>query len=187
MEEIKRNSVILNKSTTALLVIDIQDRIYKVMRKHERMLENVSKLIKGAKVLDLPIYYTEQYPKGLGETVSFLKEELQGEAVQKLSFSCFGAENLFKELKDSNISQVVVCGIESHVCVQQTVLDLLANEFQVNLPANAVSSRNKMDYEIAIKRMENKGAEVTTTEAVLFELLEVSGTPEFKQISALVK
>ena len=187
MEEIKRNPVILDKSTTALLVIDIQERIYKVMRKHERMLENVTKLIKGAKVLDLPIYYTEQYPKGLGETVSFLKEELQSEAVQKLSFSCFGAENLFKELKDNNISQVVVCGIESHVCVQQTVLDLLANNFQVNLPANAVSSRNKMDYEIAIKRMEKKGAEVTTTEAVLFELLEVSGTPEFKQISALVK
>ena len=104
-----------------------------------------------------------------------------------MTFSCSGAENLFEELRTNNIEQVVVCGIESHVCVQQTVLDLLANGFQVNVPANAVSSRFKIDYRTALKRIDKNGAEITTAESVLFELLQICATPEFKQISALVK
>jgi nicotinamidase-related amidase len=187
MSEVKRHKVILNRNKTALLVIDIQERIIGVMRKHEKLLENVLKLIKGAKTLNVPVFYTEQYPKGLGETIKILKDELIDEAIQKLSFSCSGATNLFTKLKEKNIEQVIVCGVESHVCVQQTVLDLLANNFQVNLVANGVSSRSKNDYEIALRRMEKHGAEITTVESVLFELLEVCGTPEFKQISQLVK
>ncbi len=106
---------------------------------------------------------------------------------RKSTFSCIGANSLFEQLRKDNISQVIVCGIESHVCVQQTVLDLLENGFQVNLPVNAVSSRYKIDYKTAVKRMEKNGAEITTVESILFELLETSGTPEFKSISALIK
>ena len=182
-----RHPKILDRNKSALLIIDIQEKIYKVVRKHEKLIENVLKLIKGFKILDLPIYYTEQYPKGLGPTISKIKEELVGDAIQKLTFSCSGAENLFEELRNNNIEQVIVCGIESHVCVQQTVLDLLANGFQVNVPANAVSSRFKIDYKTAIKRINKNGAEITTAESVLFELLQICATPEFKQISALVK
>jgi nicotinamidase-related amidase len=94
---------------------------------------------------------------------------------------------LFAELKEKNISQVVVCGIESHVCVQQTVLDLIANDFQVDVAADAISSRKQFDYEIALQRMRTNGAEVTTTESILFELLNVCGTDEFKAVSKLVK
>lgn len=187
MEKTVRNKKILNRSQTALLIIDIQERIIKVMRKHEKLLQNVIKLINGAKILGLPILYTEQYPKGLGCTVESIKNELQNEAEQKLSFSSIGIKGLFENLKEKNITQVIVCGIESHVCVQQTVLDLLANDFQVNLPVNAVSSRFKIDYETALKRMEKNGAEMTTVESVLFELLEKSGTAEFKAISAIIK
>ena len=187
MEKMIRNKKILDRSQTALLIIDIQARIIKVMRNHEKLVENVTKLIKGAKIIDIPIYYTEQYPKGLGCTLEEIKNEFENKAVEKLTFSCIGANGLFEELKKRNINQIIVCGIESHVCVQQTVLDLLENGFQVNLPVNAVSSRFKIDYKTAINRMEKNGAEITTVESILFELIETSGTKEFKGISALIK
>jgi len=185
---IKRFDKLLITGKTALLVIDIQERFIRVINEFESVVENTLKLIKGCKALGVPIYYTEQYPKGLGLTIGPIKSELEGiEAVQKLSFSCSGAGDLFNKLKKNEVSQVVVCGIESHVCVQQTVLDLIANDFQVNLAADAVSSRKVIDYEIALSRMRQHGAEVTTTEAILFELLNVCGTDIFKQISKIVK
>jgi len=184
----KRNPIILKKETTALLIIDLQERILPVIRNYETVLDNTIKLIKGFKTLNLPIYFTEQYPKGLGPTSQKVLTELKGySAINKMSFSCFGAENLFEELHKKKISQVVVCGVESHVCVQQTVLDLVANDFQVDVAANAVSSRNEIDYNIALDRMRTLGSEITTTESILFELLEVCGTPEFKEISKIVK
>jgi nicotinamidase-related amidase len=183
-----RFSKLLKRENTALLIIDIQERILPVILNHQMVIENTIKLIKGFRVLDIPIYYTEQYPKGLGPTASAIKAELSGmEALQKLTFSCSGAGDLFKELKEKNIKQVVVTGIESHVCVQQTVLDLLENGIQVNLCADAVSSRKEIDYKTALDRMRHHGAEVTTSESVLFELLNVCGTDEFKQVSKIVK
>lgn len=188
MSEVIRNPKILKKENTALLIIDIQERILGVIRKNQMVVENTQKLIRGAKIFGLPIYYTEQYPKGLGETIRDIKAELEDNtAVQKMTFSCSGAENLFQIFQEKNITQIVVCGIESHVCVQQTVLDLLHLGVQVNVPADAVSSRKKLDYNTALDRMRTHGAEITTTESILFELLEVCGTPEFKAISKLVK
>ena len=184
----KRNPIILKKETSALLIIDMQERILPVIRNYEFVLENTIKLIKGYKAMQLPIYFTEQYPKGLGLTSSKVLEELSGyTAYQKMSFSCSDAENLFDELHKKKLSQIVVCGVESHVCVQQTVLDLIANDHQINLAADAVSSRKEIDYKIALDRMRKFGAEVTTTESILFELLEVCGTPEFKEVSKIVK
>lgn len=185
---IKRNEKILRKENSALLIIDIQKRILDVMQNPERVVANTVKLIDGFKILKTPIFYTEQYPKGLGETEATIKNALgETEAIQKLSFSCSGAGNLFNELKEKGITQIVIAGIESHVCVQQTVLDLLTNNIQVDLAADAVSSRNSFDYETALNRMRLNGAEVTTTEAILFELLEVCSTDEFKKISKIVK
>lgn len=185
--EMERNSKILVKEKTALLVVDIQQRIIDVMLNKESLIENTIKLIKGMKVLGVPIFFTEQYPKGLGPTVEEIKKELENDAVEKMSFSCSGAGDLFKTLIDKNISQVVVCGIESHVCVQQTVLDLIENGFQVNVAADAVSSRKEFDLNIAIERMHSNKAEITTTESILFELLKVSGTAEFKEIIKIIK
>lgn len=184
----KRNSKILVRDSTALLIIDIQEKILKVMADQNSVINNTIKLIKGFKVLNIPIFYTEQYPKGLGATAAQLQKELEGlSAIQKMSFSCFGAGNFFTRLKDNNVTQVVVAGIESHVCVQQTVLDLIANDFQVNVAADAVSSRKEADYKIALDRMKTHGVEVTSTEAILFELLNESGTEEFKLVSKIVK
>lgn len=184
----KRHPIILKKETSALLIIDLQEKILPVIHNVDIVIENTIKLIKGFKTLNLPIYFTEQYPKGLGPTSSKILTELQGyNALQKMSFSCFGAEDLFNELRSRKLHQIVVSGVETHVCVQQTVLDLLSNDFQVNVVADAVSSRREFDFQIALERMRTLGAEITTTESILFELLEVCGTPEFKEISRIVK
>lgn len=185
--DVKRNSKTLLRVKTALLIIDIQKRIIDVIHNKELVIENTIKLIKGMKTLGVPVFYTEQYPKGLGPTVDEIKNELGYSAVEKMSFSCSGAGDLFKTLIDNNISQVVVCGVESHVCVQQTVLDLIENGFQVNVAADAISSRRKFDYEIALERMRTNKAEITTSESILFELLNVCGTDEFKEIIKIVK
>lgn len=183
-----RHSTILREEETALLIIDIQEKIFRVMLRPEILIQNAIKLIEGFKILGLPIFLTEQYPKGLGETENRIKESLKDiVTIQKLSFSCLGAGDLFEVLQKRIIKQVVVAGIESHVCVQQTSLDLIANGFQVSLAADACSSRKEMDYNTALSRMRYAGVIVTTTEAILFELLNVSGTDEFKQISKIIK
>lgn len=184
----KRFEKILEKNNTALLVIDLQEKLMPVILNSDRVIDKTTKLIQGFKVLNLPIFYTEQYPKGLGSTSASVKKELEGlTPINKMSFSCFGADDLFLRLDDNNITSVVVAGVESHVCVLQTVLDLIANGFQVNLAADAVSSRTELDYVIALDRMRQHGAEVTTVESILFELLEFCGTVEFKSISKIVK
>lgn len=188
MTEVKRFNKLLLPEKTALLIIDIQERILPVIKNYQLVLENTLKLIKGFKVLGLPIYYTEQYPKGLGATHHSIVDELSGlKPFNKMSFSCSGAGDLFNEIKKKNLSQVVVCGIEAHVRVQQTVLDLIENGIQINLAADAVSSRKEIDFVTALDRMRYHGTEVTTTESILFELLNVCGTPQFKEVSKIVK
>ncbi len=183
-----RHPTILKKEETALLIIDIQEKIFRVMLNPETVIQNTLKLIEGFSILGAPIFVTEQYPKGLGETESRIKEALHGIVpIQKMSFSVHGAGNLFEILNYKKIKQVAIAGIESHVCVQQTSLDLIANGFQVSLAADACSSRREIDYNTALSRMRHAGVIVTTTEAILFELLNISGTDEFKQISKIIK
>ena len=185
---VKRFNKLLTTDKTALLIIDIQEKIIPVIKDYIPVVENTIKLIRGFKVLGLPIYFTEQYPKGLGPTVKSITEELpETGAIQKLSFSCYGAGELFETLQTKGLSQICVCGVETHVCVQQTVLDLLENGFQANVAADATSSRKAKDYEVALARMRQHGAEITTSEAMLFELMNVCGTDIFKQISKIVK
>lgn len=184
----KRHPHILKKKQTALLIIDMQEKVSAVMLDREFLLKNTIKLIKGCKVLGVPIFMTEQYPKGLGPTESEILEALGAASpIQKMTFSCCGAAELLPALKKKKIGQVVIAGIEAHVCVQQTVLDLLANGFQVHVIRDAISSRKTSDAEAALARLQNAGAVISTTEAALFELLERAGTPQFKEISQLVK
>lgn len=183
-----RNPKIFHSENSALLVIDIQEKILPVIYQSERVLENTIKLIKGFKTLNTPVYYTEQYPKGLGRTDKRIKEALgENEPIEKMSFSCRCAGNLFMELRDNGIDQIALCGIESHVCVMQTALDLIANGFQVHVAADAISSRREFDYRTAIDRMRANEIEITLTESILFEMLNVCGTEQFKTISKLVK
>lgn len=183
-----RSKILLNRTKSALLIIDIQEKILNVSAFRDAVKSNTIKLIEGCSILSVPIFYTEQYPKGLGSTEPTIKEALANRnAIQKMTFSCGGAGELFETFEKEKFEQIIVCGIETHVCVQQSVIDLLEFGFQVNLAADAVSSRKEIDHSIALERMRALGAEVTTTEAILFELLEVCGTDEFKAVSKIVK
>jgi len=176
----------MSAGDTGLLVVDVQEKLVPAIARHERVVWNVRRLIDGARILGLPVVATEQYPAGLGCTVPELAERL-GEIPSKLSFSCGGCPQIFHELRDRGIHKLLVCGVEAHVCVQQTVLDLLADGWRVYVAVDAVGSRFEIDLSTALARMDSAGATLTTTEAALFEWCQVAGTPEFKQISLLVR
>lgn len=181
-----RSPELMSADDTALLVVDMQERLLPSIRDAARVAWNVSRLVDGARVLGVPVLATEQYPRGLGPTVEPLASQV-GPASEKLTFSCAGCGELFEPLAERGIGKILVVGVEIHVCVAQTVCDLLHNGFRVYVAADAVGSRFELDYQIALRRLETAGAVVTTTEAALFEWTQAAGTPEFKQISAIVK
>jgi len=171
---------LLQRDRAALLVVDVQEgfRSYAVFAAVARA---CAKLVQGARILGLPTLVSEQYPKGLGHTAPEvgLGEEPR---IEKSVFSAVRAEGF--DLADAH--QAIVCGIEAHVCVSQTVHDLLEQGVEVHVPADAVGSRHPLDYERALERMERAGAIVSTVEAALFELLGRAGTPEFKAVQKLI-
>ena len=176
----------MSAGDTALLVVDVQEKLVPAIAGGEQVVWNVRRLIDGAKVLGLAVAATEQYPKGLGSTVRELAERL-GEIPSKLTFSCGGCPQIFDDLQSRGIYKVLVCGIEAHVCVQQTVLDLLAGAWRLYVAVDAIGSRYEIDYRTALGRMDSAGATLTATEAALFEWCQTAGTPEFNQISRLVR
>ncbi len=181
-----RSPDLMSRGDTAILVVDVQEKLVPAIADAARVVWNVRRLIDGAKILGLPVIGTEQYPKGLGPTVGELAERL-GPVPSKLTFSCGGCPELFEELQGRGIHKILVCGIEAHVCVAQSVLDLLADGWRVYVAADAVGSRFAVDYRVALERMDSAGATLTTTEATLFEWCEAAGTPEFREISRLAR
>lgn len=181
-----RSPELMSRDDSALLVVDVQGKLIQLIPEHERIIWNIRRLIDGAKVLEVAVAATEQYPQGLGPTTAELAERL-GEIPAKMTFSCGGCAEIFRDFQQRGIFKILVVGIEAHVCVQQTVLDLLASGFSVYLAVDAIGARFDVDYQTALRRMDSAGATLTTTEAALFEWCERSGTPEFKQISALVR
>jgi nicotinamidase-related amidase len=176
----------MSRDDTALLVVDVQEKLVPFIPGRERLVWNIRRLIDGAKVLTLPVLATEQYPKGLGHTVPELAQRL-GNTPEKLTFSCGACGELFTGLGDRGIHKLLVCGMETHVCVQQTVLDLMAAGWRVYVAADAVAARFAIDHDTALRRMDSAGATLTTTEAALFEWCQAAGTPEFKEISKLIR
>lgn len=171
---------LLRRDSAALVVVDVQEGF----RGYERFAEvaaRCGKLLEGARILGLPALVSEQYPKGLGASAPELglREEPR---IEKTVFSAARAEGFDLGARD----QAVVCGIETHVCVSQTVHDLLERGVEVHVPADAVASRHAVDYERGLERLERAGAVVSTVEAVLFELLERAGTDEFKAVQRLI-
>jgi nicotinamidase-related amidase len=178
----------LVRAKAALVVIDIQERLLPMIFESERVVRNTVRLIKGARVLGIPVLVTEQYKKGLGATTAAVAAEIAGfTQMEKIAFSACGAAGFEKALKAKKISDVILCGIEAHACVSQTCLDLLDKGFRVFVVVDAMSSRTTDNHFIAVERMRDAGGVVVSTEMVLFELLEKAGTDEFKQILALVK
>lgn len=181
-----RSPECMNRNDTALLIVDVQTKLVNLIPGFTRIVWNIRRLLDAAKILNVPAAGTEQYPQGLGGSVPEVVERV-GPMPAKLTFSCTSCRPIFDEWREKNIFRVAVAGIETHVCVQQTVLDLLAEGFRVYVIADATGARHAIDHEFALRRMETSGAILTTTEAAMFEWCGVAGTPEFKQLSQLVR
>ncbi len=178
----------LNIDKTALVIIDVQEKLSRVMYEKEKLFENLQKLIKGIKLLNIPIIVTEQNPNGLGPTVSEIAPLLTDiKPVTKFSFSCCSEEPFLRQLEMLNRKQVLLAGIETHVCVYQTAVDLIEAGYEVHTIVDCVSSRTLENKNLALDKMKSEGANLTSVEIVLFELLKTVANPKFKELSKIVK
>jgi nicotinamidase-related amidase len=175
----------LDRERAALVVVDVQEAFRKAVPGFEDIAGSTAKLVQGAEAMGVPVIVTEQYPQGLGSTAPELAEHLPDsiEPIEKVRFSAAEADGF--DLGDRD--QAVVCGIETHVCVNQTVLDLLDCDVEVHVVSDAVGSRSEADRELGLHRVERAGAVLTSVETALFELLRGSDAAEFRQVQALVK
>ncbi|MBM3162453.1 MAG: hydrolase [Chlorobi bacterium] len=173
---------------TLLLLIDIQGKLAQSVHRPEQVARNIQKLIRACGILDVPVLYTEQYPKGLGETVAPLKDLLGDlEPVEKITFSCCATEAFMQRLRSFSRNDILVAGMETHVCVYQTCVELLEFGYNVHLVTDAVSSRTPENLEIGIRCIEKAGGNPTSTEMAIFELLRIAEGERFKAISKIVK
>ena len=182
MAELKLDAI-----NSAVLVVDVQDKLLAVMPDAAGLIRDIGFLLDAANLLQVPALATEQYPQGLGPTNAELVRRLSTERPTKVTFSCCGATGLMDELRQLNRPNIIVCGMEAHVCVLQTVLDLVAKGLTVFIPVDAVQSRFRIDQDTALRRMERSGAILTTVEATAFEWLGGSNHPQFKAVSKLVQ
>lgn len=178
----------LNIENTVLLVIDVQEKLFRVIDHREKLVDNLQRLIKGIQVLGVPILVTEQYPQGLGPTIQEIAPLLtMVQPLPKTSFSCCGDKAFLQKLTALGRKQVLLSGIESHVCVYQTAADLIRSGYEVQAVSDVIASRTPENRETGLRMMERLGANLTSTEAVLFELLRVAGGDKFKAISQIVR
>lgn len=173
---------------TAVLVVDYQEKLIPAMAEKEEFIRRTNILLQGLIALKVPVIVTQQYTKGLGETVFDIKS-IKGmpEAFDKITFSCIKDDNILEALDDLGVDNVIVCGCEAHICVLQTVIDLIDEGYNVYLVSDCITSRKLPDKEAAIMRAVREGAYITSCEAILFELLEKAGSETFKLISGLIK
>ncbi|HKL99196.1 MAG TPA: isochorismatase family protein [Mobilitalea sp.] len=174
---------------TLALVVDFQERLVPVIQNSSELLKNTEILIKGLKTLGVPMIVTQQYTKGIGMTVPSIIEALGGdiEFNDKLTFSCVDDTMIYQKVMESGKKNIIVCGIEAHICVLQTIIDLIAKGYHVILVENCIGSRKENDRAVAVRRAAAEGAIITTYESILFELTRVSKTEVFKEISRLIK
>jgi nicotinamidase-related amidase len=183
------STLALDRAAALLMVIDVQEKLAAAMPKAPlaELERNAAVLIRAARRLEIPVIATEQYPKGLGPTVASLRELLPQEPMSKMEFSCGASKPIARHVLGSGRKQVVVVGMEAHVCVFQTVRDLIDGGFSVFVAQDAVLSRSEANRDVGLRLCEKAGATLTSTETVLFDLLGVAGTPEFKELTALIK
>lgn len=183
--------MLLNRETSQFMIIDVQEKLMPSIFDTEKLIKNITMLIKVAKRLAVPTLVTEQYPQGLGGTTTPLKEELGNEfnLLEKDTFSAMKDEeinNAVGELRTKGKSQVIVCGIEAHVCVMQSALDMRAQDYDVFVVGDAISSREPDSHRMGIERMQQAGVNIVSSEMVMFELLENSKCQEFKDLRGLL-
>ena len=178
----------LSVQDSALVVVDIQERIIPKIFDQQTVVSNTVTLIKSAEILNIPIIVTEQYPKGLGSTIPEIKDLIvPWQPIGKICFSCFGNSDFSRKLKELKRDNLILCGIESHVCITQTALEGLKSNYSVFFVKDAISSRTENNRETGFERMAQAGAIPVSTEMVMFELLREAGTDNFKQIVGMIK
>jgi nicotinamidase-related amidase len=191
MPAFERHPHILDRSQTVLVVIDMQEPFLNVMHERERLTANVRLLVETAVRLHIPILTTTQYAERMGqvadEIVQPLKDASADKPIDKMCFSCAGADGFLEGLASLGRRQVLLCGVETHICVSQTALDLTQQGYQVHVAADAVSSRTLEKHKLGMERMRDSGVLPCAAEAAVYELLREAGTPEFKAILPLIK
>ncbi len=179
---------LLDAQDAVLLVIDIQERLAVVMKERDKVVRNCLHLIALAKMINLPVVVTEQYPKGLGRTVPEIRSAVpEYQPVEKVAFNCCGEPAFMAEIRKIGRGTVIVTGMETHICVLQTTIGLLQDGFRPHVVSDAVCSRTEENRTTGLEYMRDAGAAVTCTETVLFQILKVAGTEEFKKISQRIK
>lgn len=180
--------MLISRNQSCLLVVDVQARLAPAVHGERALIDNVRLLLQAARRLDVPVLVSEQYPRGLGPTVDAVAEHVpDGAVMEKVHFSCLNDAAFAERFRQTGRKTAVVAGMEAHVCVLQTAEQLLQSGADVFVVADATSSRTPANHAAALERMRHAGARVVTSEMVVFEWLEKAGTPEFKELSALVK
>ena len=182
--ETKSNKV--SSGVNALIIIDAQEKIIRPIFNKDSIIKNIKKLINAYQILEENIFVSEQNPLKLGSTIPELLPKGRFKKFEKMVFSLANLREFSEELKNKKITNLLVCGIETHICIQQTVLDSLQKGFEVFLISDAMSSRKRVDHEIALQRMIQSGATLTTTESIIFELCETADRKEFKEIRKII-
>lgn len=177
----------LNQNDTLVVAIDIQEKLVNMLENSKKIAKNATNILNMAHILNLPAILTEQYPKGLGATINEIKNISDFKTIEKTSFSAYQTKEFEEELKKYDVKNIVIFGIETHICLYQTVLDLLDKNYNVYVVCDCSSSRAKSNHKTALKLMAQFGAKITTFEIVLFELLKSSKHPNFKELQALIK
>jgi len=186
MKDHENSSDKLSSKVKALIIIDMQEKIIRPIFNKDSIINNIKKLLNAYQILEENIFISEQNPVKLGETIPELLPKTRFKKIEKMVFSLANIKDFLNELKNKKISNLIVCGIETHICIQQTVLDCLQKGFEVILISDAMGSRNRVDHEIALQRMNQKGAILTTTESIIFELCKTADRKEFKEIRNII-
>jgi len=178
----------LEKEKTGLLIIDVQEKLMQVMGQRQRVADNIKKLVLLSKLFDFPVILTEQYPKWLGPTLPEVEESLPAyEPISKLHFNCCDVDAFNHRLDSEDLRNVIVTGVESHICVFQTCVSILERGYRVHVPQDAVNSRTDENWRVGLDLMKQAGAVITSTETVIYQILKKAGTKEFKQMLKVIK
>jgi nicotinamidase-related amidase len=179
---------LLGREQTALAIVDFQEKLVPIMAQSQRTVNNAVALIRLSRLFQLPVILTEQFPRWLGSTIPEIKESLPAyDPIPKMEFNCCEVEGFNKRIETENVRNIVLIGIESHICVFQTCFSLLAQRYIVHVPRDAVDSRQEENRRVGLDLMKETGAIITSTEAVIYQILKKAGTSEFKEMMKIIR
>jgi nicotinamidase-related amidase len=178
----------ISKESAGLIIIDVQQRLLEVMRRKQTVIDNILKLIHLSQLFSIPVITTEQYPKMLGTTLPEIKNRLKNfQPIKKMDFDCCSVETFKNSLESFNLKNIILSGVETHICILQTCLTLLERGYSVYVPQDAVDSRTEENWRVGLELMDRAGAVITSTETIIFQLLKRAGTKEFKDMLRMIK